>query len=45
MAKTMAIGLEQAGVVRGGNSCFPKGMTLPGLEHAIFGFEDKRFIH
>jgi hypothetical protein len=44
IAKTTAGGFEQAGVVRGGNSCFPKGMTLAELEPAIFGSGDQRFI-
>jgi hypothetical protein len=44
VAKTTASGFEQAGVVRGGNSCFPQGMTLAELEPAIFGSEDQRFI-
>jgi hypothetical protein len=43
--KTTTSGFEQAGVVRGGNSCFPKSMTLAGLEPAIFGSDDQRFIH
>jgi hypothetical protein len=43
-AKTKASGFEQAGVVRGGDACFPKGMTLAELEPAIFGSEDQRCI-
>jgi hypothetical protein len=43
-AKTTLSGIEQAGVVRGGNSCFPKGMTPAEFEPAIFGSEDQRFI-
>jgi hypothetical protein len=44
IAKTTAGGFEQAGVVRGGNSYFPNGMTLAELEPTIFGSEDQRFI-
>ena len=45
MTKTTASGFEQAGVVSGGNACSPQGMTLAGLEPAIFGLEDQGFIH
>ena len=45
MTKTTASGFEQAGVVRGGNACSPQGMTLAGLEPAIFGSDDHRFTH